>query len=115
MLSPLQLIKRTFKLACVIFLLALSTNPIISQEDGTECPYFTILGGDAENLNFALTSTDVSATISGVIANVEVTQTYVNDGEDVLDAVYIFPMSSNAAIYAMQMQIGDRIVVAEIK
>ena len=32
-----------------------------------------------------------------------------------MDATYVFPMSSNAAVYDMQMQINQKIIQAEIK
>ena len=44
------------------------------------------------------------------IANVEVTQVYKNDGKNTLEAVYVFPASTRAAVYAMTMRIGERTI-----
>ena len=43
-------------------------------------------------------------------ADVTVSQTYVNDTEVTLDADYIFPGSTRAAVYAMQMRINERVI-----
>jgi Ca-activated chloride channel family protein len=53
--------------------------------------------------------------IRGVIADVTVTQVYQNTGKKPLEAIYIFPMSTRAAVYAMTMKIEDRVLIAEIK
>ncbi len=62
-----------------------------------------------------LKSTQVSATIAGVIADVTVTQTYANHGKVPLEAVYIFPGSTRAAVHGLILQVGERRIVAEIK
>lgn len=85
------------------------------EEDTTECPYFNVSSTDTSGVVFSLTSTDIVATISGVIANVVVEQTYLNAGDSTIDATYVFPMSTNAAIYGMEMQVNDRTIVAEIR
>jgi len=93
------------------------TNNAVAQDDldVTECPYFTVNTTDTAGVAFPLLSTNVSATISGVIASVEIEQVYQNSGEQPLDATYIFPMSTNAAVYSMQMILDGRIIDAEIK
>ncbi len=92
------------------------TNVAIAQDDDrTLCPYFNVFSTDTTDLQFSLLSTDVEATISGVIANVVVEQTYFNAGETPIDATYVFPMSTNAAVYSMQMIVNDRVINAVIK
>ncbi|MEA1948238.1 MAG: VIT domain-containing protein, partial [Thermodesulfobacteriota bacterium] len=53
--------------------------------------------------------------ISGVIADVTVTQVYKNEGNKPLEAVYVFPASTRAAVYGMKMTIGERTVTAKIR
>jgi len=62
-----------------------------------------------------LKSTRVTATIAGVIADVTVTQTYANHGQLPLEAIYIFPGSTRAAVHGLILQVGERRIVAEIK
>ena len=53
--------------------------------------------------------------ITGVIADVLVTQVYKNEGRKPLEAVYVFPASTRAAVYGMKMTIGERVIEAKIK
>jgi Ca-activated chloride channel family protein len=60
----------------------------------------------------SLLSTRTDAHIDGVIADVVVRQTYVNSGSQTLEAVYVFPGSTRAAVYGMEMKVGSRTVTA---
>ena len=106
---------RSTILGAIIFLL-LGVQPIFSQDGNeTECPFFNIESGAQDGVAFALLSSDVDATISGVIANVKIEQTYFNSGDSIIDASYIFPMSTNAAVYGMKMIVNERVITAVIK
>lgn len=103
-------------LLAILMLPLFVLNIAFSQEnDVTECPYFNVFSPDTTGVNFSLVSTDIEATISGIIANVVVEQTYYNAGDATIDATYVFPMSSNAAIYAMEMIINQKTIKAQIK
>ncbi len=82
--------------------------------DRSLSPYFLIKSDDAAVDQMPLKSTHVMVNISGVIADVRVTQVYRNEGEIPLEAVYIFPASTRAAVYGMRMTIGERIIDAKI-
>ncbi len=84
-------------------------------EDRTLSPYFFVVSDNPDTDRLPLKSTAAHATISGVIANVLVTQVYKNDGKKPLEAIYIFPASTRAAVYGMKMTIGKRVVEAKIK
>lgn len=62
-----------------------------------------------------LKHTSVDAKLSGFIGRVKVTQEFINPSKDVIEAVYIFPLPNRAAVDAMTMKIGDRIIKADIK
>lgn len=64
---------------------------------------------------FPLKHTDVSATISGHIARVTVKQSFENPLNDIMEAVYTFPLSDSAAVDDMLMKIGDRTIHGTIK
>ena len=53
--------------------------------------------------------------IAGVIADVTIEQVYRNEGTRPLEAIYIFPASTRAAVYGMVMHTGDREIIAEIR
>jgi len=85
------------------------------KKDSTLSPYFYIPSEDANKESFPLKDTNVDVTISGVIADVNIKQQYKNEGTSTIEAVYVFPLSTKAAVYSMTMTIGDRRIEAEVK
>jgi Ca-activated chloride channel family protein len=88
---------------------------VSQNESRTLSPYFFVLSDDPQTDRLPLKSTRAEADIAGTIARVKVTQVYKNEGKSTLEAVYIFPASTRAAVYAMKMQIGERTIEAKIK
>lgn len=72
---------------------------------------------DLAGVPYALPLLDsaISVDIQGDMATVEVTQRFVNEAHLPLEAEYLFPLNQHAAIYAMEMRIGDEIVQAQIR
>jgi Ca-activated chloride channel family protein len=101
-------------LLSVVFAQQLFAEPQ-EGEDRTLSPYFFVNSGSPNADRLPLKSTKASVNISGVIADVLVTQVYKNDGRKPLEAVYIFPASTRAAVYGMKMTIGKRVIEAKIK
>jgi Ca-activated chloride channel family protein len=102
--------------ALALFLLP-GLNAHAGQETGgdqTLSPYFFVKSDDPELDQLPLKSTLVEVNISGVIADVLVTQVYKNEGKRPLEAIYVFPASTRAAVYGMKMTIGERIITANI-
>ncbi len=64
---------------------------------------------------FRLKSTNAEVNIAGVIADVTITQDYRNEGKKPIEAIYVFPASTQAAVYSMVMTIGERVIVARIR
>jgi Ca-activated chloride channel family protein len=83
-------------------------------EDKTLSPYFFVKSDDPDLDQLPLKSTSAHVRISGVIADVAVTQVYKNEGKRPIEAIYIFPASRRAAVYAMKMRIGERTLIAKI-
>ncbi|HEX2879978.1 MAG TPA: VIT domain-containing protein, partial [Polyangiaceae bacterium] len=86
-----------------------------SEPSKTLSPYFFVEGNAPGVEAFPLEGTEVTANVSGVIADVVVKQTYRNDGTTPINAKYVFPASTRAAVHGMQIRIGDAVVVAKIK
>ncbi|MDX1914874.1 MAG: VIT domain-containing protein [Methylophilus sp.] len=86
-----------------------------TDTDKTLSPYFFVKSDDPSTDQLPLKSTDVKVNITGVIADVVVTQHYRNEGTRPLEAKYVFPASSHAAVYGLQMHIGDRVIEAKIR
>jgi len=85
-----------------------------TQKDKTLSPYFFVQGDPSVD-HLPLKDTRVEIDVSGVIADVKVLQTYRNEGARPINARYVFPASTRAAVYAMRMRIGDQVIVAKIK
>jgi Ca-activated chloride channel homolog len=85
-----------------------------AREDKTLSPYFFVKGDPSVD-SLPLKDTRVDIAVSGVIADVMVVQTYRNEGSRPINASYVFPASTRAAVYGMRMRIGDQIIVAKIK
>jgi Ca-activated chloride channel family protein len=83
--------------------------------DKPESCYLFIKDTGNEIPSITLESTKVNVQIDGVIADVCIKQSYVNKANKKLEAVYVFPGSTRAAVYGMTMQVGKRKVIAEIK
>lgn len=80
-----------------------------------ESPYFFVKSDDPSVDRLPLKSTDVKVRIAGVIADVTVIQHYRNEGKRPLEARYVFPGSTQAAVYAMNVRLGDRLLTARIR
>ncbi len=91
---------------------AASTIP--KTPDKTLSPYFFIKTDNPDVDALPLHETRAEVTIAGVIAEVRVTQVYKNAGKRPLEAIYIFPASTRAAVSSMRMQVGDRTIIARI-
>lgn len=101
--------------------LAASVTRVPAQDDEPgravcESPYFQVLSATESGVDaLPLKDTQVDVTIAGMIADVTVTQTYTNDGTVPLEARYIFPGSTRAAVHGLTMVIGERVVRAKIQ
>ena len=90
--------------------------PADSEGGGkTESPYFFVQSDNPEIDRLPLKDTQVEVRILGVIADVTVTQRYKNEGSRPIEARYVFPGSTRAAVYAMQVTLQDRVLKAEIR
>lgn len=100
----------------LLFCLAAFTPLLFAQSPTpiTDTPFIKAIVDGVQVDNLPLLLTTVDASISGIIADVTVTQHYKNDGERPVEAIYVFPGSTDAAVYAFEMQVNDRLVIAEI-
>lgn len=114
MIKPLY----TYALSALFLTLLSITNLTFAQsspEDKSLSPYFQVKSDNPNLDQLPLKSTSADVNIAGIIADVNVSQVYKNEGKSTLEAIYTFPASSRAAVYAMKMTIGDRVIEAEIR
>jgi len=96
-------------LATVALLTWSPANAYDSDAPKAESPYFQVASSDASTDRLPLKSTQVDVRIAGVIADVTVTQHYRNEGQRPIEARYVFPGSTSAAVYAMNVRLGERL------
>jgi Ca-activated chloride channel family protein len=114
-MSPFAKLSTTVLAATLVVLLGATARSQPKEfEDRTLSPYFFVKSDDPEVDQLPLKSTSAEVNISGVIADVQVIQIYKNEGKRPLEAIYVFPASTKAAVYGMQMTIGERVINAEI-
>ncbi|MEP2776669.1 MAG: VIT domain-containing protein [Luteolibacter sp.] len=103
---------KTLHTTCLAF--AFATASLYASNEEPASPYFEI-HGDHRADTFPLKDSHAEISIAGTIAQVTLTQTYTNDGETPIDATYLFPASTGAAVNGMTMTIGDRVLTAKIR
>ena len=99
-------------LTLAVALPASATEP---PENKTLSPYFHVENGDPDVDRLPLAKTAIAVKVSGVIADVTVRQTYKNDGSRPINAKYVFPASTRAAVHGMTMTVGGHVIEAKIK
>jgi Ca-activated chloride channel family protein len=107
-----------FTLFALSLLILMATEVIggpMEEADKTLSPYFFVKSDDPSLDQLPLKSTSADVKVVGVIADVMVTQVYKNEGKKPLEAIYIFPASTRAAVYGMKMIIGKRTMIAKIQ
>ncbi len=122
LLLPQSAAGRWLAAAMLALCAALLHRPVDAQTrdaDGprqqTESPYFLVRGGAPGVDQLPLKDTEVSVQVSGVIAEVRVVQHYRNEGQAAIEADYVFPGSSRAAVGGLQVRLGERVVTAQIR
>ena len=107
-----------FSFTVLVFFLgavAASAQQGSSTADRTLAPFFFVDTDDPSVDQLPLKSVAAQVHVAGVIADVTIEQVYRNEGTRPLEAIYIFPASTRAAVYGMVMHTGDREIIAEIR
>jgi len=86
-----------------------------AEEPPREGPYFHIASSEPGIDRLPLKGTQVEVRIVGPIADVRVTQRYRNEGQRPIEARYVFPGSTQAAVNAMTVRLGERVLHAQIR
>ncbi len=101
---------------------SLATMPALVPSDGGDRFFAYTSPGDLPALRLMdgadalpLRHTAVQVEIVGMVARVQVSQTYTNTHEEPIEAVYTFPLPENSAVDDMRMVIGDRTITAQIE
>lgn len=119
-LPPLTRTGRVLLLAALAvwaFCLTVAWSPAFADDAEArpaEGPYFQVGSSEPGVDRLPLKATRVDVRIAGVVAEVTVTQQYRNEGQRPIEARYVFPGSTRAAVHAMQVRLAGRTIVAQI-
>ncbi len=114
----------TCTVACFTLLGLIPLHPLQAQQrdrdadaprEKTESPYFFVKSNEPAVDALPLKGTEVDVRVSGVIADVTVTQHYRNEGQRAIEAKYVFPGSTRAAVNGLNVRLGDRLITAQIR
>lgn len=107
------------RLCCLLLATSASLAALAADDrpasDSSASPYFFVENADASVDALPLKATRVDARVLGNIAEVTVTQEYRNQGKTPLEARYVFPASTRAAVHGMSVRLGERVIQAQIR
>jgi Ca-activated chloride channel family protein len=106
------------QLICVLLsVLTFGTRPCAAQsaEETIGAGTLTFSGADDQSSEAPRLHTDVRIEVSGIIARVEVRQRFQNPGNRWVEGIYAFPLPENSAVDRLRMNIGERVIVGEIR
>lgn len=110
----MSLFKYWLVLASVLISCATTAAP--EDNDQLAAGGFMVRSQSATDFKPALLlSTDVKVQVTGPIARVVVKQQFYNQAQEFVEGKYLFPLPEQAAVNAMTMTIGDRIIKGEIQ
>ena len=72
-------------------------------------------GSSGHYESIPLIHTDATVDVRGLVASATVTQQYANSSTEPVEAVYIFPLPHDAAVYDMEMRIGNRVIRSVVR
>ena len=99
-------------------LLIVAWSPALARDTDVgpaEGPYFHVVSDDPSLDRLPLKATRVDVRVAGPVADVRVTQVYRNEGSRTIEARYVFPGSTQAAVHGMTVRIGERVLTANIR
>ncbi|MCE4067849.1 MULTISPECIES: VIT domain-containing protein [Pseudomonas] len=107
------------RLCCLLMAMSASLAALADDDsalnENNASPYFFVESADASVDALPLKATRVDARVLGNIAEVRVTQEYRNQGATPLEARYVFPASTRAAVHGMTVRLGERVIQAQIR
>jgi Ca-activated chloride channel homolog len=110
--------KTTFRICYLILIYSLLTIFARAGEGSGAAPYFQVTGGGGDEVAdecLPLKSSAAKVVIQGTIASVTLTQCYGNTGKTPIEALYVFPASTRAAVHGMTLRTGGRVIAARIR
>lgn len=98
-----------------LFAAALLGIAAFAQTASADSGALRIVRADGSRTEVASLDTTVDLAIHGLVAEVRVKQRFRNDGELWQQGQYLLPLPEGAAVHAMTLRIGERVIIGEIR
>ncbi|MFC4259972.1 marine proteobacterial sortase target protein [Marinobacter lacisalsi] len=101
-------------------LMLLFVQPLFVEVEATERQVAEGTGefhylGERGRVPAPMLSTDYQVTVTGLIAETRLRQSFGNTSDQWQEGVYTFPLPENASVHAMTMTTDERVIVGEIR
>ena len=108
--------KMLLRFAYFALIYGLLASKLPAEAESSSAPYFQVIGNREETTNesLPLRSSSAKVGIDGTIARVQLTQRYGNSGSVPIEAIYVFPASTRAAVHGMKLTTGGRVIAARV-
>lgn len=94
---------------------SLSTEIEIESEIPATAGHLTLTSTSGLPIKSLHIDTEVTVDITGLVATTNYVQRFKNASEHWAEGVYVFPLPTRAAIHRMELVIGERVIVGEVK
>lgn len=99
-------------LALAVFIV---TSPAMAATTAAPPGALYLKAADGSRTATPLVFTDVTMSVTGMIARVKVTQRFVNPTDDWREGIYVFPLPEKAAVDHLRMKVGEREIEGQVK
>jgi Ca-activated chloride channel family protein len=112
---------RIWKRIALLFILTILTGPAFAQRselNPSQVGEGSLLyrsGASGQYQSIPLLHTDAAIDVRGLVASATVTQQYANSSSEPIEAIYIFPLPHDAAVYDMEIRIGNRVIRSVVR
>lgn len=101
---------------CLLLLpLTVQSQQLLSLDEVSAGMLLTAAGDAGQYRQLPTQSTDVSISVTGPLARTRLEQVFSNPGNEWMEAIYAFPLPEKAAVDRMKMQVGDRLIEAQVR
>ena len=94
---------------------SLSTEIEIENKIPAKAGHLTLTSISGRPIKSLHIDTEVTVDITGLVVTTNYVQRFKNTSEHWAEGVYVFPLPTRAAIHRMELVIGERVIVGEIK
>lgn len=94
---------------------SLSTEIEIENKIPAKAGHLTLTSTSGRLIKSLHIDTEVTVDITGLVATTNYVQRFKNASEHWAEGVYVFPLPTRAAIHRMELVIGERVIIGEVK